>query len=104
MKIKRVVRRARADRDIEEAIDRYLEERADAAARGFVECLQRTLNHISRFSGSGSPKYGIELDIDGLRSPPMQRYPYVVFYIDHEEAVEIVRVLHGQRDIPSSLA
>ena len=33
----------------------------------------------------------------------LRRFPYLVFFIDHEERVEIVRVLHAHRDIAAEL-
>lgn len=33
----------------------------------------------------------------------MQRYPYLIFYVDLPSHTDIWRVLHGQRDIPAWL-
>lgn len=49
----------------------------------------------------GSPRYALELRITGLRHLPLRGFPYLVFYIEHEQYVEIARVLHGNMDIPS---
>ena len=38
---------------------------------------------------------------EGLRFWPFPDYPYVVFYTEGEGHVDIWRVLHGQRDIPT---
>ncbi|MBB2929020.1 plasmid stabilization system protein ParE [Paraburkholderia silvatlantica] len=43
------------------------------------------------------------MDIPGLRSWPLDRYPHVIFYIERKDYVEVWRVLNGKRDIPSWL-
>jgi toxin ParE1/3/4 len=40
------------------------------------------------------------LDLPGLRSWPLTRYPHLVFYIERSDHIDVWRVLHGQRDIP----
>jgi toxin ParE1/3/4 len=40
------------------------------------------------------------LNLPGLRSWPLTRYPYLVFYVERSDHVDVWRVLHGQRDIP----
>jgi toxin ParE1/3/4 len=40
--------------------------------------------------------------LPGVRSMPV--HPYVVFYRVRNEAVEIVRVIHGRRDIGTIFA
>jgi len=40
----------------------------------------------------------------GNRTPkcmPVSRHPHLVFYVDREAHVDVWRVLHGERDIPS---
>ena len=39
--------------------------------------------------------------LPGLRSWPLSRYPYLVFYVERSDCVDVWRVLQGQRDIPS---
>ena len=40
------------------------------------------------------------LDLPGLRSWPLKRFPYLVFYVEHADHVDVWRVLHQNRDIP----
>lgn len=98
-RLKPLVRRARADQDVLDALDYYLEV-SDQAAAGFVDTIEKAYAHIRRAPGTGSPRYGHELNLPGLRFWPCTRYPYLVFYVDLEDRVEVWRVLHGQRDIP----
>jgi toxin ParE1/3/4 len=97
--LKPLVRRARADLDVLEALDHYLEVSVEAA-EGFVVALERAYAHIRRHPATGSPRYGHELNLPGLRFWRCTRYPYLVFYVELADRIEVWRVLHGQRDIP----
>ncbi len=101
MSAKAVVPRELAVRDVDEAIDHYLAEGAIKAALDFVKALEKAYVHIGRQPGSGSPRYAHELNLPGLRSWPLTRFPYLVFYFESEDHVDVWRVLHGQRDIPA---
>jgi len=101
VKAKPVVPREQANRDVDEIIDHYLEERADLAAIGFIDALEQAYLHIGRHPGTGSPRYGHELNLPGLRSWALKRYPHLVFYVERSDHIDVWRVLHGQRDIPA---
>ena len=104
MKTKPVVPRELAKRDVDEAIEHYLSEDAAEAALGFIDALERAYTHISRHPSSGSPRYAHELNLPGLRSWPLTRYPYLLFYIEQPDHVDVWRVLHSHRDIPAWMA
>ena len=101
MKPKVVVPREAASRDVDEAIDHYLGEGAIKAALDFAEALETGYAHIARQPGSGSPKYAHELSLPGLRFWPLTRFPYLVFYFEQDDFIDVWRVLHEQRDIPA---
>lgn len=103
MKAKPVVPRTLASRDVDEAIDYYLEQHAAQAALGFIEALEKAFAHLARFPESGSPRYAHELNLPGLRCWPLAEYPFLVFYVDLDDRVDVWRVLHGQRDIPTRM-
>ena len=100
MKSKPVVPRDRARRDAEEVIAHYLGEGSAQAALGFIAALESAYTHISRHPASGSPRYAHELNLRGLRFWPIKRYPYLVFYVERADHIDVWRVLHGERDIP----
>lgn len=99
--MKRVVPRELATRDVEEAIDHYLVEATAKVARGFVDELEKAYAHIARHPASGSPRYALPLGLADLRFWPLGRYPYLVFYVECDEHIDVWRVLHEQRDIPA---
>ena len=103
MKQKPVIPRELANRDVDSAIAYYLEEQAEKAALGFVDALERAYKQISRHPASGSTRYAHELDLPGLRSWPLQRYPYLVFYVEQESHIDVWRVFHEMKDIPNWL-
>jgi toxin ParE1/3/4 len=101
MKVRPVVPRALARRDIEDAIAYYLAEGSAQAAMGFVDAIEQAFAHIGRHPATGSPRYAHELNLPGLRCWPLKRYPYLAFYVERDDHVDIWRILHGQRDIPA---
>ncbi len=103
MNIKPVIPRALAAQDVEQAIEYYLEEQALDAALGFIEALEGAYDHIATHPASGSPRLGHELDLPDLRSWPLNTFPYLVFYLERSDHIDVWRVLHQKTDIPSSL-
>lgn len=101
MKAKPVVPRELASRDIDEALAYYIDEGAEQAALGFVDALEDAFAHIARHPATGSPRYAHELNLPGLRAWPLTRFPYLVFYVEHADHVDVWRVLHQRRDIPA---
>jgi len=100
--MKPLVRHARADLDVEEAIEYYLQH-APEIVLGFVDALEQTYQQIQRRPTIGSPRYAHELNLPGLRFRQVRKFPYLVFYVETEHQVDIWRVLHGSRDIPAWL-
>ena len=101
MRAKPVVPREQAKQDVEDAVACYLGEDAESAALGFIDALEKAYAHIGRHPSTGSPRYAHELNLPGLRSWPLARYPYLVFYVERPDHIDVWRVLHGQRDIPA---
>lgn len=100
---KPVVPRAQARQDIDEAIDYYLREAGARVALRFIDAVEAALRAVGRSAAAGSPRYGYELDLAGLRSRQLKRFPYLVFYMEREDHIDVWRVLHAKRDIPAWL-
>ncbi|MBK8727035.1 MAG: type II toxin-antitoxin system RelE/ParE family toxin [Holophagaceae bacterium] len=103
MKPKPVIPRTRALQDIEEALDHYLAEGGQDVALGFIDALEQVYGLIALHPEGGSPRFAHELNLPGLRCWPLKRFPQVVFYMAHENRIDVWRVLHGQRDLPAWL-
>ena len=67
----------------------------------FLDALEKAYLHIQRHPGTGSLRYAHALDIPGLRFWRWQRFPQMVFYVEHDDHSGLIRVLHGSRDIPA---
>jgi len=101
VKAKTVVPREQANRDVDEIIAYYMGESAAHAALGFIDALEQAYTHIGCHPGTGSPRYAHELNLPGLRTWLLTAYPYLVFYVERPDHVDVWRVLHEQRDIPA---
>lgn len=101
MTTKPVVPRTLANRDVDNAIAYYLSEDAGSAALGFIDALEQAYAHIGHHPATGSPRYAHELNLPGLRFWPLAHYPYLVFYVEGPEHIDVWRVLYSQRDIPA---
>lgn len=103
MKPRPVVPRALAQRDVEESLEYYLSEGGEKIALGFIDELQRAYQLIARNPAASSSRHAHELDIPGLRSWPLKRYPHLVFFIERADHIDVWRVLNAKRDIAAWL-
>jgi toxin ParE1/3/4 len=101
MTVKPVVLREQARRDIEDAVDYYARETGASVALGFIDRVESAFRAIGRHPAIGSPRYAHELDLPGLRTRSLTRYPHLVFYVERDDHIDVWRVLHAQRDIPA---
>lgn len=100
--MKPAIRSALAGADAEAALDWYMEEAPHMAAL-FINALEKAIARVERNPGVGSPRYAHELDIPCLRFWPLTKFPYAVFYIEHADHLDVIRVVHMSRDIPGTL-
>ena len=99
-----VIPRERARADMEAAIDHYRDEVGREVALDFVDALEKAFAFIAGQPHAGSPRYGHEPDLPGLRHWPVRPFPWLIFYVAHGGHVDVWRVLHAQRDMPEWLA
>ena len=100
---KPVVLRALAERDIDEAIRNYRREGGGPLAAKWAEAIESALRHVAAHPASGSPRYAAQLRLAGLLFWPVKRFPYLIFYIEQADHVDVWRVLHGAPDLPAWL-
>jgi len=98
---KPVIARERPEQDVDEAIDYYLSEDAPDAALGFIDALEQAYRYIGGHPDTGSSRYAGELNLPGLRFWRLKKYPHLVFYVERSNHIDVWRVLHEMRDIPS---
>lgn len=100
---KQIVLLPLAERDIDEAIQHYQQEGGTVPAVRWAGAVESALRHIGAHPASGSARYAVQLNLAGLRLWPVKRFPYLIFFIEREAQVDVWRILHGRRDIPSWL-
>lgn len=90
--------------DIDQLLEYYRAEGGVPLAQKWALALEAALRHIGTYPGTGSPRYGIQLNLPGLRFWPVNCFPNLIFYREHEGALDVWRVLHGSRDIAQWLS
>lgn len=95
--------RPRADAEFDEALDRYLLEAGPGIAQRFLDAVEDAHALIADAPSIGSPELGRQMAMDGLRVWKVAGFPYLILYLDGDAGVEIVRFLHGHRDVPNAL-
>jgi toxin ParE1/3/4 len=98
-----VIRLESAQADEREAVIRYAREAGLDLSLRFTEALRDAYRSIGDRPGTGSPRYGDLLGIEDLRSRKVKNFPYLVFYVERLDHIDILRVLHAQRDIAAWL-
>lgn len=76
----------------------YLDEKSGSTTAGdrLFEIATQTCDHIARLPSIGKQRDDLE---PGLRSFPLDRFPYLILYRILVEDVEIARILHERMDI-----
>lgn len=78
--------------------------RVDSAHR-FLREAEATLRRLAEFPGTGARYEADDPLFEGLRVSPISRFKkYVVCYRPIEGGIEVLRVLHGARDVPGLIA
>jgi len=100
--MKKLLLRALAEADIVTALD-YYQASAPEYTSDFIDDIENAFRHIQKFPATGSGRYAYELNLPNLRTWGCRRFPYLIFYVEQLLHVEVLRVLHSKKDIPSSL-
>jgi toxin ParE1/3/4 len=88
-----LITRPLAELDLIEIWD-YIAENNETGADAFIDVIDQKLHTLAERPNMGRPRPELA---EGLRSFPIGRY--VIFYRPIPDGVEIVRVLHGARDL-----
>ena len=93
-----------ADRDIDGHVAYLAQEAGDAVALRFLDAIERTFSTLAEQPALGSPRLFDEARLEGTRVLPVVEFRKVlVFYMRSGDTIEVLRVLHGARDIPPLL-
>jgi toxin ParE1/3/4 len=112
--IKPTIISAAADADLIAFFNHYLEVAGENIAEAFVKRTEEVRAHIQRFPRTGSTRYASltpahptevddEDELKTLRSWTYKQFPLIVFFMEHEKQITILRVLHQASDIPQHI-
>ncbi len=87
--------------DLHAILDYFLDVAGNAElAIRFTNCAESTFTKLSKSPGQGRPRQFRRNLLKGLRSWRIDEFPtYLVFNRETAASIEIVRVLHGARDL-----
>ena len=95
----RVVWRRIAEQDLVEAAV-YIADDNPAAAARFMDAVDETVRATLKMPGAGRPREFNNPALAGMRSRLVKDFEnYLVFYRSTDVGIEVLRVLHGARDI-----
>ena len=100
--MKPAIRSLLAGQDIQAALNHYLSVSPEIAL-AFLDALEHASQHIETHPGSGSPRYAHELGIPQLRYWMMSGFPHALFYVEHADHLDVIRLPHLHQDIPDTL-
>jgi toxin ParE1/3/4 len=86
---KPVLPRELAHRDVEAAADYYVREAGPDIALNFIKALQSAYRAIAEHPAHASPRYAQELALPELRSLAVNGFPYLVFYVERDDQIDI---------------
>lgn len=88
-----------ASQDIDEIVDYFVLE-STQTAQDFISDLQGCFALLSENAQIGVQREYRAKALAGMRMFPLKKFSsYLVFYMADDQTIDIVRVLHGKRDI-----
>ncbi len=97
----RIFKRPAAERDIEECFVYIAEDDLDIGI-SFLVAIEESLDQLSRFPFAGRVKDFPNEKLADIRIWYVKGFEnYLIFYMVGENEIDLVRVLHGARDIDS---
>jgi toxin ParE1/3/4 len=98
-----VTKRAEARQDLVDLFTNIGEYDPDAANR-FLTAVDQTTERLAESPGLGSPWESSSPELAGLRFRLVKGFKkYLIFYLPKKGGIEVVRVLHGARNIEKLL-
>jgi toxin ParE1/3/4 len=93
-----------ADRDLVAIADHIAKDSLDAAIR-FLHSARRSMEFLTTMPKAGPEYLTPNRLLAGLRKWSVDGHrDYLIFYRSTNDAIEVFRVIHGARDIPTILA
>lgn len=78
----------------------YIGERNPDAADRFLRAAQDAIERLAAMPGTGAPRKFPNPELAGIRSLPIRGFEnYLIFYLPTDEGIDVLRVIHGARDL-----
>ena len=85
--------------DVHDTICYYREQAGTAVAENFAIEIDEACARLRQHPNIGSARPALELDIEGIKSWALKRFPHQIFYEIQNDHVELWRILHPRRDL-----
>ena len=99
MTVRTIAPHRHAIADVHDIICYYREQAGTAVAENFASEIDEAYARLKQHPNIGSPRPALDLDIDGVKSWALKRFPHQIFYEIQNDHVELWRILHPRRDI-----
>jgi len=96
--------RPQADADLDGLTQYYAAIAGTDLAYRFLDCVESTFRQVSQYPDSGAPVRPDTGRFEGYRSVLVHGFPRIlVFYRNLEDHLDVIRVIHGFRDLEDAL-
>jgi len=92
-----------AVQDEEEIVQYYEQTSSEQVALGFIHALEQAFSQLGRYPQMGSPRPEYDLNVDGIRSWSLKKFPHLIYYEIQDDHIELWRILHPKRDITQTI-
>jgi toxin ParE1/3/4 len=103
MTVRTIAPHRHAITDVNDIICYYREQAGTAVAENFALEIYEAYARLKQHPNIGSPRLALELDIEGIKSWALNRFPHQIFYEIQDDHVELWRILHPRRDITQAM-
>lgn len=94
----RVVYRETAAEDLRNAAQYYAEQEQDLSLK-FLDAVDEAAAFIADFPAAGSTRFSELLSLQKVRHHSLKVFPYIFFYVETADSIEVLRVLNTHQDI-----
>jgi toxin ParE1/3/4 len=102
--VKRLALRSRAEVDLIEITQWYVQEGGLRLGERFFDEARAAAARVAAMPGIGSARVGNRIGMAGLRSWPVHRFPVRWWYIEQDDCIDVIRLLGERQDVEAILA
>ncbi len=100
----RIIVRSSAHRDVVSQAEYFGEKANEELAYRFLEAAEAAYRLLLKHPALGKPSRIRSLRLAGVRELPMRDFEkHIIFYRPVQDGIEVIRVLHGARDLEALL-